>query len=95
MRPRPTLPILLAMLVPVLLAVPGVYLGIRQLVDALARPPAGGVVSLGMVLGFWLIVGSVFLASVSLLLGGLALDVRDLRNTRCVADDARASRGLP
>jgi hypothetical protein len=94
MRRRPTLPIVLATLVPVLLAVPGVYLGIRQLADALARPPAGGVVSLGMVLGFWLVVGSVFLASVSLLLGGLALDVRDLRNRRCAADDVRA-RELP
>jgi len=92
MRRRPALPIVLATLVPVLLAVPGVYLGVRQLADALARPPAGGVVSLGMVLGFWLVVGSVFLASVSVLLGGLALDVRDLRNAQCAADE-RASPG--
>jgi len=87
MRRRPTLPIVVATLVPVLLAVPGVYLGLRQLADAFARPPAGGVVSLGMVLGFWLVVGSVFLASVSLVLGGLALDVRDLRNARCGPDE--------
>jgi len=92
MRRRATLPIVVATLVPVLLAVPGVYLGIRQLSDALARPPAGGVVSLGMVLGFWLVVGSAFLASVSLVLGGLALDVRDLRNARCAPDERPPAR---
>lgn len=88
MRHRSTLPILLATLVPILLAVPGIYLGVDQLRYALAHPPSGGVASLGTVLGFVLVVGSVFLAGASLLLGGLALDVRDLRNARC-APDAR------
>jgi hypothetical protein len=87
MRRRASLPIVVAALLPGTLAVPGIYLGIRQLADAFARPPGGGVVSLGMVLGFWLVSGSIFLAGVSVLLGGLALDVRDLRNAQCADDD--------
>jgi hypothetical protein len=88
MRLRPTWPILVAGLLPALGALPGVYLGVRQILDALARPPAGGVVGLGLVLGFWLVLGSAFVVSLAVLLTGAALDLRDLRN-REVAGPSR------
>jgi hypothetical protein len=80
MRPRSTLPILVAGLLPVLAALPGIYLGVLQITDAVRHPPTGGVVGLGLVLGFWLAVGSLFLICVAVMLTGIALDVRDLRN---------------
>jgi hypothetical protein len=49
-------------------------------IDALRHPPTSGVVGLGLVLGFWLVLGSVFVIGVALLLVSVALDVRDLRN---------------
>ena len=80
MRPRAVLPILIAGLVPVLVALPGVYLGVVAVVDALRHPPASGIIGLGLALGFWLLVGSLFVICLSVLLTGVALDVRDLRN---------------
>lgn len=80
MRRRAVWPIVVAGLLPALAAFPGLYLGVLQVLDALRNPPATGLVSLGMVLGFWLGVGSLFLACATLLLVGIALDVRDLRN---------------
>jgi hypothetical protein len=83
MRRRPTWPILFAGAVPALGALPGLYLGALQIADALARPPASGVVGLGLVLGFWLLVGSAFVVSLAVLIAGAALDLRDLRNREC------------
>ena len=80
MRRRPTWPILVAGLLPALGALPGIYLGVLQVLDALSQPPAGGVVGLGLVLGFWLLLGSLFVVCVAVLLIGVALDVRDVRN---------------
>ena len=91
MRPRSTLPILVAGLLPVLAALPGIYLGVLQIVDAVRHPPTGGVVGLGLVLGFWLAVGSLFLICVTAMLIGIALDVRDLRNRATTA----ATRAVP
>lgn len=92
MRRRGTWPIVVAGLLPALGAVPGIYLGVRQVLDALARPPAGGVVGLGLVLGFWLLLGSVLVVSVAVLLVGVALDVRDLRNRAVAARPPGAER---
>jgi hypothetical protein len=80
MRRRATWPIVLAGLVPALGALPGIYLGVLQVIDALRHPPTSGVVGLGLVLGFWLLLGSVLVACVAVVLTGVALDVRDLRN---------------
>ena len=79
-RPRASWPIVVAGLVPALGALPGISLGVRQIADAVAHPPATGIVGLGLVLGFWLALGSVFVVCVSVLLTGAALDLRDLRN---------------
>jgi hypothetical protein len=79
-RRRSTRTILVAGLLPVVVALPGLWLGIVQLVEALRHPPVGGVVGLGLVLGFWLLLGSIFVICVAVLLVGVALDVRDLRN---------------
>ena len=91
MRPRSTLPILVAGLLPMLAALPGIYLGVLQIVDAVRHPPMGGVIGLGLVLGFWLAVGSLFLICVTVMLIGIALDVRDLRNRATTA----AGRAVP
>jgi hypothetical protein len=80
MRRRATWPIVLAGLVPALGALPGIYLGVLQVIDALRHPPASGLVGLGLVLGFWLLLGSVLVVCVAVLLTGVALDVRDVRN---------------
>jgi len=77
---RRRFPVLVLGLLPALAALPGFYLGALQLADALRRPPAGGVVGLGLVLGFWLLVGSLFVVCIAMLVTGIALDVRDLRN---------------
>ena len=80
MRRRRALPIVVLGLLPALAALPGFYLGALQLADALRHPPAGGVVGLGLVLGFWLLLGSLFVVCIAMLVTGIALDVRDLRN---------------
>ncbi len=86
MRRRSSLPIVAAGLLPVLVAVPGLVLGVLQIADALQTRPAGGVIGLGLVLGFGLVLGSLFVVCVTALLTGVALDIRDLRNDRVVAD---------
>lgn len=82
MRRRPTWPILVAGLLPAVVALPGLYLGGLQIADALRNRPVGGVVGLGLALGFWLVLGSLFVICVATLLTGVALDIRDLRNDR-------------
>ena len=77
-RARPTWPIWLAGIVPSLVALPGIYLGVRQMQNALQQP--GGIVGLGIVLGFWLLVGAVFVVCIAVQVTGMALDVRELRN---------------
>ena len=89
MRRRPTLPLLVLGLLPALAALPGFYLGALQLADALRHPPLGGVVGLGLVLGFWLLVGSLFVVCIAMLVTGIALDVRDLRNRSSGRGDLR------
>ena len=84
MRHRSSLPIVAAGLLPVLVSVPGIYLGVLQIADGLRARPAGGVVGLGLVLGFWLVLGSLFVICLTALLTGVALDIRDLRNDRVV-----------
>jgi hypothetical protein len=86
MRGRPTWPILIAGLLPALVALPGLYLGALQIADALRNRPVGGVVGLGLVLGFWLVLGSLFVICVAALLTGVAVDIRDLRNDRGTSD---------
>jgi hypothetical protein len=88
MRRRSSLPIVVAGLLPVVVAVPGLFLGVLQIADGLKTRPAGGVVGLGLVLGFWLVLGSLFVICVTALLTGAALDIRDLRNDRVVPDRA-------
>lgn len=85
MRPRPAWPIVAAGLLPALGALPGLWLGALQILEALRRPPPGGLVGLGLVLGFWLLLGSLLVICVAVLLTGIALDVRDLRNARRAA----------
>jgi hypothetical protein len=80
MRCRPTLPIVLLGALPALAALPGLWLGALQVTDALRHPPAGGIVGLGLVVGFWLLLGSLFVVCVAMLVTRIALDVRDLRN---------------
>jgi hypothetical protein len=82
MRRRASWPILIAGLLPALVALPGIYLGGLQIADALRNHPVGGIVGLGLVLGFWLVLGSLFVICVAVLLTGVALDIRDLRNER-------------
>jgi hypothetical protein len=80
MRPRSTLPIRLVGLLPILAALPGLYLGFLQITDAVRHPPLGGVIGLGLALGFGLVLGSLFVISVTAVVTGLAVDIRDLRN---------------
>jgi hypothetical protein len=80
MSRRPVWPIVLAAAIPAFVALPGIVLGALQLWEAWTHPPAGGVVSLGTILGFWLLLGSLFVVCAAVLLAGLALDVRALRN---------------
>ncbi|HLK11548.1 MAG TPA: hypothetical protein VKW76_09215 [Candidatus Binatia bacterium] len=80
MRRRPTWPIRAAGLILGVGALPGLWLGAREILEALRHPPPGGLIGLGLVLGFWLLFGSLFVLCVAVLLTGLALDVRALRN---------------
>lgn len=88
-RLRVKFPIVVLGLLPALVALPGFYLGAIQITDALRRPPAGGVVGLGLVLGFGLLLGSLFVVCIAMLVTGIALDVRDLRNRRLEDGDLR------
>ena len=80
MRPRPSWPIVVAALVPALVALPGVYLGAAQILDAVRSPQQAGIIGLGLLLGVWLLLGSLFVVCAAVLLAGVALDIRDLRN---------------
>lgn len=62
---------------PIVVALPGVYLGVRQLRNGLAQ---AGVVGLGTALGFLLLFAAVFVVCIAVQVTGIALDVRDLRN---------------
>jgi len=80
MRRRSAVPIVLATVLPAIAALGGLGLGSMQIVDGLRHPPVGGLIGLGLLLGFGLMLGSLFVLCVSVVLGGLAFDVRDLRN---------------